>query len=167
MLYTMFTNLQMFTVNKWYSGITSLTLSVCMNDTYFVKITLLGLLHCLHWLLAWHLQNVQQWAFLSVQGQERVAHFTQLHFRDTSSGKLRWYFFETRHWLSMVNPYSCGFREKSPRQLTCNSVWQHKQHEELFGCQPLHGRCQGLGVETLLHSLSTVWVLMFHRPLSD
>jgi len=42
-----------------------------------------------------------------------VAHFTQLHFRHTSSGKLRWHFFETRHWLSMVNPYSCGFSEVS------------------------------------------------------
>ena len=30
-----------------------------------------------------------------------------------------------------------------------------------------HGRYQGPGVGTLLHSLSTVWVLMFHHPLSD
>ena len=53
------------------------------------------------------------------------------------------------------------------QSVSCNSVWQHEQREELFGCRPLHGRCQGLGVGTLLHSLSTVWVLMFHHPLSD
>jgi len=33
--------------------------------------------------------------------------------------------------------------------VSCNSVWQHKQRVELFGCRPLHGRCQSLAVKTV------------------
>jgi len=95
------TNSAVHNIHQSTVSITSLTVNVCMNHTYFVKITPLGFLHGL---FAWHLQNMQQRTFLSLQGQKQVAHFTQLYFKDTSSGKLRWHLFGTRHLLSMVNP---------------------------------------------------------------
>jgi len=69
-------------------------------------------------------------------------------------------------WLQRT--HQCHWR--GWQSVPCNSVWQHEQCEVLFGCRPLHGRCQGLGVGTLLYSLSTVrgcWCFITHYPTQD
>ena len=110
-----------------------------MNHAYFVKVKRLRILHFLHWLFAWHigLQNMQQRTFLSLQGQERVAHFTQLRFEDTA-GQCRedfthWFWCR---WFVVVHPCSTF---SDCRQLSTSLNAEVQKNGKNWGFSPPEG----------------------------